>query len=234
MVLCHDPITLTTTHHSLLRPTPTPPSPHPNPTNPPANHSFKPPPILITTTYNRTHSPYTHTPSLNDPLTQCRRHSFIFFTPILSLSRSRKSRLGTSVRVTMPGQPRWWRQRIRHLLLPLAIFAFISFVPSFTSAWPYVDCSGTKPLFDLGAVTAYLDPSNTNVYLSLQGNFSKQASLGGFFARPLTNECKANRGSDSLADAVVSSSLSLPPSLPTPTRHLLHIVIAPSYPQDQQ
>lgn len=93
----------------------------------------------------------------------------------------------------MSGQPRWWRQRIRLLLLPLAILAYISFVPSFTSAWPYVDCSGTKPLFDLGAVTAYLDPSNTNVHLSLQGNFSKQASLGGFFARPLTNECKANR-----------------------------------------
>ncbi|KAF9130656.1 hypothetical protein BGW39_002798 [Mortierella sp. 14UC] len=54
----------------------------------------------------------------------------------------------------------------------LLFFAYTTLFASLASAWPYVDCSGTNPMFNLGAVTAYLDPSNTNVTLSLQGNFS--------------------------------------------------------------
>ncbi|KAG0269598.1 hypothetical protein BGZ95_002006, partial [Linnemannia exigua] len=78
----------------------------------------------------------------------------------------------------MSGQPRWWRQRIRiripslPFLALLFLFAHSTLFTSLASAWPYVDCSGTNSMFNLGAVTAYIDPTNNTVHLSLQGNFS--------------------------------------------------------------
>ncbi|KAF9933209.1 hypothetical protein FBU30_006150 [Linnemannia zychae] len=53
--------------------------------------------------------------------------------------------------------------------------------------WPYVDCSGPNPVFNLGAVTAHLDPTNTNVQLSLQGNFSNMFVSQRYYQPDQTN-----------------------------------------------
>ncbi|KAF9943291.1 hypothetical protein BGZ67_003054 [Mortierella alpina] len=71
-----------------------------------------------------------------------------------------------------PGQARGWRQGLRTALL--LAFLGIVLLPSATTAWPYVDCSGPGSILELGAVAAHFDPFNKVVVLDLQGNFTGQ------------------------------------------------------------
>ncbi|KAF9576856.1 hypothetical protein EC968_003363 [Mortierella alpina] len=71
-----------------------------------------------------------------------------------------------------PGQGRGRRQGLWTTLLLL--FLGIVLLPSATTAWPYVDCSGPGSILELGAVTAHFDPSNKVVVLDLQGSFTGQ------------------------------------------------------------
>ncbi|CAO3564675.1 unnamed protein product [Mortierella alpina] len=68
-----------------------------------------------------------------------------------------------------PGQGRGWQQTL------LLLFLGIVLLPSATTAWPYVDCSGPGSVLELGTVSAHFDPSNKVVVLDLQGNFTGQS-----------------------------------------------------------
>ena len=63
-----------------------------------------------------------------------------------------------------------WRQGVRSI--PLLLVLGCALLPAAVTAWPYVDCSGTNPAFALTTVTAYFDPVDTTIDLSLLGNFS--------------------------------------------------------------
>ncbi|KAG0264373.1 transducer of ERBB2 [Mortierella polycephala] len=66
------------------------------------------------------------------------------------------------------------------VMILLLIFAFI---PTSTTAWPYVDCSEASPVFDLGTVTANFDPTNKVVQLAMEGNFTAASHPQGYTAQ---------------------------------------------------
>ncbi|ORY96065.1 hypothetical protein BCR41DRAFT_232303 [Lobosporangium transversale] len=63
-------------------------------------------------------------------------------------------------------------KRIRSCFsLPLIVI-LACLLPTLTTAWPYVDCSGSSPIFSLTSVTTHFDPTAESINLVLQGNFS--------------------------------------------------------------
>jgi hypothetical protein len=78
--------------------------------------------------------------------------------------------------------------RIRALLL-LLLPSALSFLKQSVVAWPYVDCSGTNPIFSLNQVTAHYNPSNHSIGLQLDGDFTNAYWAQGYTATA-TNQCK--------------------------------------------
>ncbi|KAF9178529.1 hypothetical protein BGZ50_007665 [Haplosporangium sp. Z 11] len=91
----------------------------------------------------------------------------------------------------LSGTGYWWRQshiqspeQSRSISMSLVILLLIfTFIPTSTTAWPYVDCSEANPVFDLGAVTANFDPTNKIVQLAMEGNFTAASHPQGYTAQ---------------------------------------------------
>ncbi|GJJ76679.1 hypothetical protein EMPS_09038 [Entomortierella parvispora] len=67
-------------------------------------------------------------------------------------------------------------------LLFLCLLSALVLAPQEVNAWPYVDCSGVNPIFQLSSFSAHIDPASKSVILALEGNFTTSFLAQGYTA----------------------------------------------------